>query len=160
MQRELVNELVRHMVWADVRLMEAVEAATEAQGDEELVRVLNHVVFVQRLFASVLRGESFDIPHEAKRVESLEGLRELMRGSHRDLLEFTGRQSDESLAQPANNAWRPQFRGSVRDVLMQVVLHSQSHRGQCLARLRALTGKAPTLDHLLWVEMGRPSQDD
>jgi uncharacterized damage-inducible protein DinB len=35
---------------------------------------------------------------------------------------------------------------------MQVVMHSQSHRGQCASRLRAAGGQPPTLDFIVWLK--------
>jgi uncharacterized damage-inducible protein DinB len=46
----------------------------------------------------------------------------------------------------------PQFRLTVIDALMQAVMHSQHHRGQAAARLRALGGEPPTVDYILWLK--------
>jgi uncharacterized damage-inducible protein DinB len=34
---------------------------------------------------------------------------------------------------------------------MQVILHSEHHRGQVAMRLRALGAKPPVLDYIVWV---------
>ena len=37
-----------------------------------------------------------------------------------------------------------------RDVLLQVIMHSQGHRAQAATLLRKLGGKPPILDYILW----------
>ncbi|MBL8232675.1 MAG: hypothetical protein JNL98_29525 [Bryobacterales bacterium] len=44
---------------------------------------------------------------------------------------------------------------SLAEAWMQVVMHSQNHRGQCLTRLRELGAKPPTLDYILWLKRQR-----
>ena len=43
-------------------------------------------------------------------------------------------------------------RASTAEALPQVVMHSQAHRGQCAARLRALGGNPPMTDFIIWVK--------
>jgi len=40
--------------------------------------------------------------------------------------------------------------------MLQVPLHSQYHRGQINARLRAVGGEPPRVDYIVWVWLGRP----
>jgi uncharacterized damage-inducible protein DinB len=47
--------------------------------------------------------------------------------------------------------WIPGARPTLAEALMQVVMHSQNHRGQCLSRLRELGAAPPTLDFIRWV---------
>lgn len=84
-------------------------------------------------------------------------LKALYSRSHTDLHSFTGDLTEESLARPVQNPWVPELAGTVAQILMQVILHSQSHRGQCLTRRHELTGNAPTLDFIIWLKFGRPT---
>jgi uncharacterized damage-inducible protein DinB len=60
---------------------------------------------------------------------------------------------DESgLARTLESPYLPGRRVSVSEALMQVCLHSQGHRSQCAARLRALGGAPPTLDFIVWLK--------
>ncbi len=43
-------------------------------------------------------------------------------------------------------------RVSIREAMMQVVMHSQHHRGQCASRLRVFGGTPPTLDFIVWLK--------
>ena len=40
---------------------------------------------------------------------------------------------------------------------LQVVLHTQHHRGQVCARLRDAGGEPPTVDFIVWLWEGRPA---
>ena len=46
--------------------------------------------------------------------------------------------------------WFPGLSLPISDLLMQVAMHSQNHRGQCLTRLRELGGKPPTVDFIVY----------
>jgi uncharacterized damage-inducible protein DinB len=42
------------------------------------------------------------------------------------------------------------------DALLQVCLHSQHHRGQCMARLKALGAKPKNVDYIIWLWKQKP----
>jgi uncharacterized damage-inducible protein DinB len=48
--------------------------------------------------------------------------------------------------------WFPGAKLTLAQAMMQVVMHSQSHRGQCLSRLGEAGAKPPTLDFILWLK--------
>jgi uncharacterized damage-inducible protein DinB len=48
---------------------------------------------------------------------------------------------------------------SIAETMLQVTLHSQYHRGQINARLRAVGGEPLRVDYLVWVWLGRPNAD-
>lgn len=152
----LLQELVAHLVWADSELLGAVAAVPEASTDQTLLRTLQHIVFVERIFTSLLTGAAFDMQQESQPVDNLPALQNLYGQTRRHLLSFTSELSGELLTRPVENPWAPELRGTVAQIVMQVVLHSQNHRGQCLTRLRELAGKAPTLDFIIWLKLGRP----
>jgi hypothetical protein len=57
----------------------------------------------------------------------------------------------------AENPRMPDLRSTVAETLLQIIMHSQNHRGQALMVLRQLTGNAPTLDFIWWVKLGHPN---
>jgi uncharacterized damage-inducible protein DinB len=152
----LIQELVAHLVWADTELLGAVAAAPEACSDEKLTGTLHHIVIVQRIFHAMLTGAALDVQLESQPVGSVAALKTLYRRSQTDLLSFTGDLTEEALTRPVENPWAPELKGTATQILMQVILHSQNHRGQCLTRLRELRGNAPTLDFIIWLKLGRP----
>lgn len=153
----LIQELVDHLIWADTELPGAVAAAPNASSDEKLTGILQHIVLVQRIFHAMLTGEALDVQLESQPVRSVSALKALYRRSHTDLLSFTSDLTEEVLARHVENPWAPELKGTAIQILMQVILHSQNHRGQCLTRLRELTRDAPTLDYIIWLKLGRPT---
>ena len=151
----LSQELFGHQAWADTELLRAVAAHAQASSDEKLTGILRHIVFVQRIFHAMLTGAEFDLEKDSP-VGSLAALQQTYAASHRDQLSFVTGLSVEDLDRAVENPWIPDLKGTVAEVLMQVVLHSQNHRGQCLSRLRELAGTAPTLDFIFWLKLGRP----
>jgi uncharacterized damage-inducible protein DinB len=152
----LIRELFGHQAWADAELLRAVAAHAEASSDAKLIGTLQHIVFVQRIFAAMLTGAPFDPQKESAPAESQAALERLSTDSHRNQLSLVNGLTNEALDRPVENPWRADLTGTVAEILMQVVLHSQNHRGQCLTRLRELTGNAPTLDFIIWLKLGRP----
>jgi hypothetical protein len=48
------------------------------------------------------------------------------------------------------------FEAPAGALLLQALLHSQHHRGQDAARMRALAATPPMTDYLIWCGLGRP----
>ena len=42
------------------------------------------------------------------------------------------------------------------EALMQAVMHTQHHRGQCMTRLKDKGGKNSNVDYIIWLWKGRP----
>ncbi len=157
MSVSLLQQLAAHLAWADSELLDAVAAAPEACSDPRLLGILHHIVFVERFFTALLTGTAFNLQQESQPAEALAGLQSLHSRTQFDLLLFTNDLKEELLSVPVENPWAPDLRGTVAQILLQIVLHSQNHRGQCLARLREVTGNAPTLDFIVWLKLGRPA---
>ncbi len=75
------------------------------------------------------------------------------------MLKALGRGLDEaSLAKPVRIPWFPDPPCviPVSDALLQVCLHSQHHRGQSMARLRALGAAPENVDYIIWLWKRKP----
>jgi uncharacterized damage-inducible protein DinB len=146
---DLLRSLVRHQVWADEALLEAVQAHPESLRDQNLYKVLHHIVMVQRVFLSFFHERPFDRAKESQLPESIDQLVQLFRDTHAEELAFvdvlTERELDRRFDLPFLKS-----RPTVAEGLTQVVMHSQNHRGQCLTRIRENGGKPPTLDYIKW----------
>jgi uncharacterized damage-inducible protein DinB len=150
-----MHQLFEHEAWADDELLRAVGAHERSSSDEKLIGILHHIVLVQRIFTAMLTGAALEIEKESQPVKGLVPLQELYAASHSSQLSLVKGLTVEALDRPVENPWAPDLKGTVSEILMQVILHSQNHRGQCLTRLRELTGKAPTLDFIIWLKLGR-----
>lgn len=156
MSLALIRELLGHQSWADRQLLMAVTVHANACSDEKLGKTLHHIVLVQRIFTAMLTGAPFDVQKESQPVDSLAALEQLYGCSQASQRAFADGLTEEGLDRFVENPWIPNLNGTVAQVLLQVLLHSQNHRGQCLTRLRELTGSAPTLDYIIWLKLGRP----
>src|SRR5581483_9659352 len=147
----MLRELFQHQAWADAAILEQVRGHADTWNHEKLRWTLHHIVMVQRAFFSLYTGQPFDM-QEAQVPEMLAELEAAFRESHRQQLDFLSGLDEPQLSRIIDMPWIPGCRPSVAEALLQVVMHSQNHRGQCLTLLRTLTGEAPTLDFILWVK--------
>ena len=119
---------------------------------------LDHLVGVQQGFLKILRGEapggpkdgppsslrrsqvtSPDLPHRAQRIRC-----ELDTGN---------------MLQTVRIPWFPDPPCiiTVAEALVQVAMHSQHHRGQCMTRLKDLGGEPKNVDWIIWLWKQKPA---
>jgi uncharacterized damage-inducible protein DinB len=79
-------------------------------------------------------------------------------------LSFLERAHDEDLEREFRLPWAVHFEErskqpaavhTLGESVLQVVLHTQHHRGQVAARLREAGGEPPTVDFIVWLWEGR-----
>lgn len=143
---DLIRELFRYQSWADLQIVAAAKPYGE---DAELRKTLHHIIVVQRFFLLESSGREFDAELEMRPPDTFEELEQLFRDTHQEELEFVAELDEARLAEVLDRAPLDKLRPTLRDALMQVVLHTQHHRGQVAARLRALGATPPTVDFLL-----------
>jgi uncharacterized damage-inducible protein DinB len=148
----LFAELFEHQAWADAMMLAAVGACPAAGDDEKLRHTLHHIVMVQRLFLSIFLKQPFDMATEAKQPESMDALVARFRATHGEEIAFVKNLDEAALAGIIDMPWVPGAKLTLAQALLQVVMHSQSHRGQCASRLRAAGDQPPTLDFILWLK--------
>jgi uncharacterized damage-inducible protein DinB len=153
--RNLIRDLYAHQAWADAALVHEVLAHPPAAKDETMRKTLHHIVGVQRAFLSMFLARPFDVAREMRVPDTMEEVERVFRETQVEAGEFVNQLDDAGLERIIDFSFLPGTRLPVRDLLIQVFLHSQNHRGQCLARLRELGDKPPTLDWILWLK-GRP----
>jgi uncharacterized damage-inducible protein DinB len=148
----LIGELFDHQAWADATLLAAVRAHPAAGENEKLLHTLHHIVMVQRAFLSIFLQRPFDMAAESKPPDSLDAFAARFRETHGEELAFVGTLDDAALTRVIQTAWFPGAKLTLAQAMMQVIMHSQSHRGQCASRLREAGGQPPTLDYILWLK--------
>ena len=113
------------------------------------------MVLVQQAFLSVFLERPLDMQRLQKEMQEIPefyGIERLFQVSHAEELAFVSGLREADLARPIDMPWIPGLRLTLGEGLMQVVMHSQGHRGQCLTRLREIGGTPPTLDFILWIK--------
>lgn len=148
----LIRDLVQHQAWADASLLQSIHAHRAARNDAVLLGNLRHIVGVHRYFLSLFQQRPFNQEQAFAPNATIIELEEHFRHAHREQLEFVKALTDAALARPMPIPSLEGNEPTLAQALLQVVMHSQNHRGQCLTRLRELGGTPPTLDFVVWVK--------
>jgi uncharacterized damage-inducible protein DinB len=148
----LLAELFNHQAWADATLLAAIRACPAALDDEKLRQALHHMITVQRAFLALFVKWPLDMNAELKPPDSLDVLASRFRDTHPAEIAFVKGLDPAALDRAIEPPWLPGAKLTLAQAMLQVLMHSQSHRGQCLSRLRAAGGQPPTLDFILWLK--------
>jgi uncharacterized damage-inducible protein DinB len=151
-----LHDLLRHMSWADCVFF-GVWAESGQQDEPGLLQRVQHSADVQRAFLGVLHGDGAPFPAERPEPE-FQALRALTRSNHDGFGRFYRGLEPDGLERSLRVPWfpGPPCHVSVAEVLTQVAMHTQHHRGQLMARLKELGGKPVNVDFILWAWQQRP----
>jgi uncharacterized damage-inducible protein DinB len=164
---QTLDELFRHMEWADAMVWRAALSRPEAVEDSELKQRLHHIHMVQHAFLKVWKAEAFQ-PSAADRFEDLPSLLLWARESYAEFNEYLARLGETDFERPIVMPWIEMFEARMgrkadaptfHETLLQVAMHSAYHRGQVSTRLRGLGGEPPLTDFIAWVWRGKPQPD-
>jgi uncharacterized damage-inducible protein DinB len=152
-----LRDLLAHAEWADAVFFHA-WGKSPARDHEELRRRVGHVVGVQRGFLSVLRGEAPGGPPPGP-PPSFDDLKARAAAGHAGVREFAAALEPEALARTVRVPWFPEppCVVTVAQALVQVAMHTQHHRGQCMTRLKDLGGEPRDVDWIIWLWKQRPA---
>jgi uncharacterized damage-inducible protein DinB len=164
---ETLQELFRHMEWADAKVWAAVLACPGAVEEAALKERLYHIHMVQRAFLKVWRAEPFE-PLEPASFPDLSSLLGWARENYAEFNEYIRGLGGMDLERPIVMPWIEMFEARLgrkadaptfHETLLQVAMHSTYHRGQVSTRLRELGGKPPLTDFIAWIWSARPQPD-
>jgi uncharacterized damage-inducible protein DinB len=146
------QDLVRHKAHADTALLKAIREYEPAAQNQELLKVLHHAILANRFWLSLFLERPFSFEEESRVPEGLDAIADVYRTTQLDELEWVARIDPEDLERAVQTPFIPDKSFSVAQGLLQVCMHSQGHRAQCAARLRALGGAPPAADFILWLK--------
>ena len=149
---DMLQSLYAHQAWADATVLAAIAKHEAASTDESLRKTLHHIVTVQRAFQALFVKRPFDFAAAMRTPESLQEVEQLFRAIHAEEIAFVNQRREADLSLPFEMPYIPGARLNNGQAHMQVVMHSQHHRGQCFARRRALGGEPPTVDYIIWLK--------
>ena len=158
-----LNDLFRHMEWADAAVWTSILALPAATADKKLQDYLYHLHLVQRAFLRVWRGEPRETPYPT--FSDALGLMQWGRSYYSEASAQLALFSDDQVSKPMPVPWaamvekrlgRAPETTTIGETALQVTLHSLYHRGQVNARLREVGGEPPLVDYIAWVWLGRP----
>jgi len=154
--RTLLRDLLAHAEWANAIFFDA-WGHSAARDNEEMRRRVSHIIGVQQGFLSVLSGETAAGPRPGP-PDSFEELIVRARKAHDGLREYGASLATDRLTDVVTIPWFPDppCTVTVAEAIVQVAMHSQHHRGQCMTRLKDLVGEPRNVDWIIWLWRQKP----
>jgi len=151
-----LRDLLAHAEWANAVFFHA-WGKSPARDHEEMRRRVAHVIGVQQGFLSILRGEPPGGP-PAGPPPSFQDLKTWAETCHAALRDFAAGLQPEALSRTVQIPWFPDppCVVTVAEGLVQVAMHTQHHRGQCMTRLKDFGGEPKNVDWIIWLWKQKP----
>lgn len=152
-----LHDLIAHAEWANAVFFHA-WGKSPARDHEEMRRRADHIVGVQQGFLAMLRGEPPGGPPDGPPASFDEVKARAVTG-HAGLRDFAAQLAPEGLTRTIRVAWFPDPPCiiTVAETLVQVALHTQHHRGQCMTRLKDFGGEPVNVDWIIWLWKKKPA---
>jgi uncharacterized damage-inducible protein DinB len=150
----MIQDLVRHKWHANAALIGAIGQHDAAAKDEELRKLLHHILIANRYWLYLILQKESEREEEARIPDGLDGVIAKYKGTEMEELPWLAKCQEADLDRMLHPQ-SPLLDGqsfSVAEAVMQVCLHSVGHRAQCANRLRALGGTPSNTDFILWLK--------
>jgi uncharacterized damage-inducible protein DinB len=154
----MLQDLFRHKGYANAALLRAIRQHAEAAQDQELRKLLHHIILADRFWLHLSLGRPFAREEESRVPDSLEAIASRFQETHVLESEWISQAREPDLARTVQTPFLPERNFSIAQAIMQVCLHTHGHRAQCATRLRLLGGTPPAMDFILWLKE-RPAPD-
>ncbi|ADO55014.1 DinB family protein [Paenibacillus polymyxa] len=128
--------MMDHLYWADGRILDALEESKTKNKD--LLKLVRHVAVAERVWLDRLQGKGSAQYSLWEETEDLLAIRTMFQENaeqYRVYIEGLKEFELDEMIDYENQSGVP-FRTSARDILSQVLLHGQYHRGQINQALR------------------------
>jgi uncharacterized damage-inducible protein DinB len=162
-----LQELYRHLEWADAAVWRVSLQSPEAVADPQLRERLLHIHSTQRVFLEVWTGQPVG-KHYKRQFPSLRELYDWARPYYSEIHAFLGGLSEarlqNALSVPWSRLFTKQLGGeaaptTLGETLFQVTSHSTYHRAQVNTRLRGVGAEPPLVDYIAWLWRARPAPE-
>jgi uncharacterized damage-inducible protein DinB len=152
-----LEDLLAHSEWANAVFFNT-WGKSPARDHEEMRRRVQHILGVQAGFLTVFKGETPGGPPGGPPA-AFEELKARGKVSHAGLREFAATLDSGGQARTVHIPWFPDPPCviSVGQALVQVAMHTQHHRGQCMTRLKDLGGEPKNVDWIIWLWKEKPA---
>jgi uncharacterized damage-inducible protein DinB len=148
----MLQDLARHKGHANASLLKAIQQHEPAAQDEELRKILHHILLANRFWLLLILGIPFTFEAESRLPDSLAAVATRYRETDEQEQEWISQLRESDLARTVQTPYIPGRSFSIAEALMQVCMHSQGHRAQCAIMLRRLGGTPPATDFILWLK--------
>ena len=151
-----LRDLLAHAEWANAVFFH-IWAKSPACDHEELRRRVDHILMAQQAFLAILRGEPPVLPTDGP-PPTFDELKARAQASHAGLRDFAAALGPDGLARTVRIPWFPDppCELTVAEALVQVAMHTQHHRGQCMTRLKDFGGEPKNVDWIIWLWKQKP----
>jgi uncharacterized damage-inducible protein DinB len=151
-----LSDLMAHAEWANAVFFHA-WGKSPARDHEELRRRMSHVIGVQQGFLSVLHGQPPGGPPGGP-PPSFDDVKARAVTCHAGLRDYVAGLNDEMLSTTVHIPWFPDppCHITIAQALLQVAMHTQHHRGQCMTRLKDFGGEPKDVDWIIWLWKQKP----
>ena len=145
----LLQSLFRHKALINEEffaVIDRVDAEAHAAERHAMIRLMNHIYVVDRIFAAHLCGESHGYAAtNTPETPALEALRDAVRASDRGYLEVVDALTPPQLAQTVDFTFTDGQHGrmSREEMLGHVITHGSYHRGEVGQMLKRLSAAPP-----------------
>jgi uncharacterized damage-inducible protein DinB len=147
----IIEDLTRHKWHSNAALLSAIRQ-NDAANDEELRKLLHHILIANRYWLSRMNQTEFARDAESRTSENIDDLITRYRQTEAEEIEWLSQASDGDLDRMLQIPALPGQNISVAEAILQVIMHSHGHRAQCASKLRGLGGTPPQTDFVLWVK--------
>jgi uncharacterized damage-inducible protein DinB len=153
---EFLRELLAHAEWANAVFFHT-WGKSPARSHEEMRRRVGHIIGVQDGFVAILRAANPGVPPDGP-PPSFDELKARAQTSHAALRDLAATLTPEGLARSVRIPWFPEPPCvlTVAEALVQVAMHTQHHRGQCMTRLKDFGGEPKNVDWIIWLWKQKP----
>ncbi|OMD64233.1 damage-inducible protein DinB [Paenibacillus odorifer] len=145
--------MMDHLYWADAQILEALEESE--MKNKDLLKLVRHVAVAERVWLSRLQGKSsaqYSLWEEAEDLTAIRTEFEENAEQYRVYIEGLEESDLDVRVDYANQNGVP-FQTSVRDILSQVILHGQYHRGQINRALRTELAEPVQVDYITFARL-------
>ncbi|MEK3735226.1 MULTISPECIES: DinB family protein [Paenibacillus] len=145
--------MMEHMYWADGRILEALEES--GTKDKDLLKLVRHVAVAEQVWLSRLQGKGsmqYVLWEEAANLTEIRTMFEDNAKQYRVYMEGLKESELDEMVDYTNQSGVP-FQTSVRDILLQVLLHGQYHRGQINRALRLESAEPVQIDYITFARL-------
>ncbi|MFB8374956.1 DinB family protein [Paenibacillus taichungensis] len=145
--------MMEHLYWADGRILNALEES--GTKNKDLLKLVRHVAVAERVWLSRLQGKGsaqYSLWEEAEDLTALRTMFEENAEQYRVYIEGLEESELDKMIEYANQSG-VSFRTSVRDILLQVLLHGQYHRGQINRVLRIEWAEPAQVDYITFARL-------
>jgi len=151
-----LRDLMAHAEWANAVFFHA-WGKSPARDHEELRRRVGHIVGVADGFLAIVGGESLGAPPDGP-PEPFETLAARARTTHALWRAFMDSLETDALSRTVQVPWFPDPPCiiTLAEALVQVAMHTQHHRGQCMTRLKDFGGEPKNVDWIIWLWKQKP----